>query len=193
MKRKPLTTVQLSGYNLKNNPCRTAGLVAVAVILSFTLFGGSLLSASLRNGLESLSERLGVDLAVVPVEHEDDYEGIILSGEPARFYFEKSVQERIKKLDGVAQVSSQFFITTLSAACCTVPVQVIGFDPDTDFITKPWIAKVYDSDIDDGELIIGSDILPGDDGTMKFFNNTYKVIAQLEKHQRVWTTPYTRI
>ncbi|MEY8355661.1 ABC transporter permease [Lachnospiraceae bacterium 54-53] len=178
---KPLTAGQLSKYNLRSNPFRTAGLVMIAAVLSFTMFGGAVLSQSLENGLSSLKARLGADLAVVPLEHESDYEGIILSGEPGRFYFDQSMEQEISKIQGVDRVSSQFFLSTLTADCCAVPVQIIGFDPDTDFVINPWITKVYDEKIGKGELIVGSDIVVNRSGTLMFFNETYTVAAQLEK------------
>lgn len=178
---KPLTTGRLSKNNLRSNPFRTVCLVIVVSVLSFTMFGGAVLSQSLRNGLESLKNRLGADLAVVPLEHESQYEGIILSGEPSRFYFDRSMEQQIKNIQGVETVSPQLFLSTLSAACCSVPVQVIGFDPDTDFVIKPWITKVYDRKLETGQLIVGSDIVINDSRTLKFFHDTYPVAAQLEK------------
>ncbi|MFV0412342.1 MAG: ABC transporter permease, partial [Oscillospiraceae bacterium] len=97
MRQKPINTGRLSARNLAANPFRTAGLVLVVAALSFALFGGAVLSASLTNGMYSLKERLGADLAVVPLEHEADYEGIILSGEPSRFYFSNTVQQQIQQ------------------------------------------------------------------------------------------------
>lgn len=181
MRGKPLTAIQLSKSNLLRNPFRTVGLVIVVSLLSFTMFGGAVLSKSLKNGLGSLKDRLGADLAVVPLEHESQYEGIILSGEPSRFYFDRSMEQQVRNVEGVEEVSPQLFLSSLSAACCSVPVQVIGFDPETDFVIKPWIAKVYDKELETGQLIAGSDIVLNDSGTLKFFNDTYPVAAQLEK------------
>lgn len=181
MKQRPLTTGWLSICNLRRKPFRTACLIIVVAVMASTLFGGSILSGSLKNGLSSLKERLGADLAVVPLEHESEYEGIILSGEPSRFYFDKSIEQQIARVQGVAQVTSHFYISTLAADCCSVPVQIIGFNPDTDFVTQPLIAKAYDRKIGDGQLIVGSDIIVDETDTLKFFNNPYTVVAQLDK------------
>ena len=181
MNRKALTTARLAEYSLRGNPFRTAGLIVVVAILSFALFGGTILSYSLKNGLNSLKARLGADLAVVPLEHESDYEGIILSGEPSRFYFDKSIARQISNTEGIAQVTSQFFLTTLSSACCSAPVQVVGFDPATDFSILPWISKVHEGPVESGQLIVGSEIVIDSSGTLKFFNDVYSVAAQLDK------------
>lgn len=181
MSQKPLTTNRLALQNLIRNPFRSICLILVVFVLAFTLFGASILSLSLRNGLSSLKNRLGADLAIVPLEHESDYEGIILSGEPEKFYFDRSIEAQIANVEGVKSVSSQFYISTLAAACCSVPVQVIGFDPDTDFVINPWITKVYQKEIKDGELIVGSDIVLDETKSLRFFKHTFPVVAQLDK------------
>lgn len=181
MKRKPLTTNRIAGNNLRSKPFRTACLTTVVTVLSFVLFGGSVLSESMKNGMDSLRQRLGADLAVVPLDYESEYEGILLSGNPGRFYLDQSIEQKVARIDGVSQVCSQFYLSTLAAQCCSIPIQIIGFDPDTDFVTGPWIAKACDKTIADGQLIAGSDINVPDSGTLKFFDQTYTVVAKLDK------------
>lgn len=178
---KPLTTVRLSLNNLGSKPFRTLCVSGLAAVMAFALFGGAVLSASLKNGFNSLRSRLGADIVVVPKEYESDYESIILTGEPSRFYFDKSVADQVAAVEGVSKTTTQFFITTLSAGCCALPVQVIGFDPETDFVVQPWIAQVYGREIGTGQLVAGSDIVVGQTRTLKFFNDIYKVAAQLDK------------
>ncbi|MFV0414084.1 MAG: ABC transporter permease, partial [Oscillospiraceae bacterium] len=89
--------------------------------------------------------------------------------------------QQIQQVEGVEQVSSQLFVSTLSAACCSAPVQVIGFDPATDFVVQPWIAKAYSGQIGDGQLVVGSEIVLDESGTLTFFNKSYPVVAQLGK------------
>jgi len=181
MKRKPLTMALIAGNNLRSKPFRTACLIIVVTVLSFALFGGSVLSESMKNGMDSLQKRLGADLAVVPLNSETKYEGILLSGDPGHFYLDKSIESKVAQVDGVSKVCSQFYLSTLSAECCSIPVQIIGFDSGTDFVTGPWIAKTYDKTIADGELIVGYDINVPESGTLKFFNQTYPVVAKLDK------------
>lgn len=181
MKQKSLTILRLSIYNLQRKIFRTICLGIVVGMLSFTLFGGSILTTSLNNGMKSMKQRFGADLMVVPKGYEAQTEGILLKGEPKYFYFDKSVSEEISKVEGVTQVTSQFFLTSLSAACCTTSVQLIGFNPETDFVIQPWITKTYHSTIGDGQLIVGSDIVLENDHTLKFYGTSYPIAAQLEK------------
>lgn len=137
MSNRPLTISQLAVANIKRKPLRTAGLIIIVALVAFVLFAGGILSVSLKNGLESMKERLGADLLVVPVGYDEGVEGIIVKGEPAYFYFDKSVETQLEKVEGVKCVSSQFYLTSLNQDCCSVPVQFIGFDPETDFSIQP--------------------------------------------------------
>ncbi|HWQ74915.1 MAG TPA: ABC transporter permease [Syntrophomonas sp.] len=181
MKQTELTIRQLSINNLKRRPFRSACLIFIAALLAFTLAASSILAISLKNGMKSMEQRLGADLMVVPKDYEAGIEGIILKGEPSYFYFSSSTADKIAHIEGVSQVTSQFFLTSLSASCCSDQVQLIGFDPETDFVIQPWIAKSYGEKIDDGQLIAGSDIVLESNHTLKFFNHSYPVAAQLGK------------
>jgi ABC-type transport system, involved in lipoprotein release, permease component len=181
MKQVSLSIMRLSIYNVKRKLFRTACLSFLVGILAFTLFGGSILSCSLRNGMNSMKQRFGADLMVVPKGNETKSEGILLKGEPNYFYFDQSVANQVEKIKGVSQVSSQFYLSSLSADCCSASVELIGIDPDTDFVIQPWISKSYRGGIKDGQLIVGSDIILDSNKTLKFYGDTYPVAAQLEK------------
>ena len=181
MTQPPLTTLRIAAYNLRGKPWRSIALMSAVVIMAFSLFSGLVLKTSLNNGITSLELRLGADIAIVPAGYESDYEGILLSGVPARFYFDHDIQQAVAGIEGVALVTSQFHIASLSSSCCTEEVQIIGIDYETDFVTKPWISQFYGSQIGDGELIAGSAIIVPEDGTLTFFNQKMRVAAQLAK------------
>ncbi|HOK42369.1 MAG TPA: hypothetical protein PLD49_01705 [Thermoclostridium caenicola] len=109
MKQTPLTNRRLSFYSLKLRPFRTACLILVVTILAFTLFGGSVLTASLENGMNSMSQRLGADLMVVPEGYKADMEEVLLKGEPGHFYFSPSIAQQVAQIEGVAQVTASSF------------------------------------------------------------------------------------
>jgi putative ABC transport system permease protein len=80
---------------------------------------------------------------------------------------------------GVAAATPQVFLASLDASCCSEPVQLMGFDPESDFLLRPWIEKVI-SRLNDGEIVVGSKIISavGEDET--FFGKTYRVAARME-------------
>lgn len=181
MKQTSLSIMRLSIYNVKRKLFRSVCLCFVVGILAFTLFGGSILSISMKNGMSSMKQRFGADLMVVPKGYEAKTEGILLKGEPNYFYFNQSIIKKIKKIKGISRVSSQFYLTSLSQSCCSTQVELIGFDPDTDFVVQPWISKTYSGAIEDGQLIVGSNVILDKHNTLKFYGDTYHVAAQLEK------------
>ena len=174
---------ELSLKNLKRKPARTAALVILSAFLSFSIFGGSLVVLSLQNGLESYKVRLGADIIVVPnqARSHGTVDSILLQGIPGYFYMDESYLEKIAAREGVEAASPQFFLASASAGCCSVAVQIIGFDPETDFSIQPWIHESYSGAVGDGDLIVGSSIEVPSNHKLVFYNNSYNVAAQLDK------------
>jgi putative ABC transport system permease protein len=181
MDGKPLTTVNIALHTLKRKPFRTVGLTLLVALSAFTLFGGTVLSKSLENGLNNLSKRMGADILAVPYGYEADLQSTLLRGEPSTFYFDAGTAGKIAGVKGVAEVSPQLYIATLSAGCCSYPLQLIGFDPETDFAIQPWISSALDHPLADGEIVIGANINAGIGQKLKFFNQTFLIAARLEK------------
>ncbi|HOQ37581.1 MAG TPA: FtsX-like permease family protein [Acetivibrio sp.] len=176
-----LTSNRISYINLRRKPFRTFTLILVVAILSFALFGGIVMSLSLKNGLSSVEARLGADLIVVPLGHGGEQESILLAGKPSYFYFNKEVAHKLQGVEGISQISTQFYLTSLSAACCSLPVQIVGFDPSTDFSIQPWIQETLGGNLESGAVIVGSDITIENNSHIKFFDKEYPVAAKLDK------------
>ena len=125
--------------NLFHKPLRTAALFVLTFFLAFTIFSGSAVIWSLQNGLDRLESRLGADVIVVPnkAKQKIDPKNLILNGTPGYFYMDKEKINLIEHVEGVDKVSPQIFLASLSASCCSIPVQIIGFDPGSDFIVQP--------------------------------------------------------
>lgn len=174
------STFGIALINVRNNLKRSVWLIFLIGILSFVLFGGTILIQSLGNGLSNMKERLGADIMIVPVENEADFEAVLLKGEPSCFYFSKSLEEKVSGLEGITNCTSQFYLTSLDAECCDTRVQIIGFDPDKDFSVKPWISKVYSGQLQEGAVVIGNDIHLENSDRIKLFGTEYQVAAQLD-------------
>jgi putative ABC transport system permease protein len=181
MDRTPLTTVNIALNNLKRQPFRTAGLMLLVAAFAFTLFGGTVLSKSLENGINNLSRRMGADILAVPYGYEADIQSALLRGEPSTFYFDAGTTEKVAGVEGVGAVSPQLYIATLSAGCCSYPLQIIGFDPQTDFVIQPWLSSSLDHPLADGEIVIGSNINAEAGQKLKFFDQVFLTAGRLEK------------
>ena len=174
---------QLARRNLSRRPVRTAALILLAAFLSFSVFVGSMIVLSLQNGLESYESRLGADIVVVPYEARSHgtLESILLQGIPGYFYMDETYLDQVRAISGVESASPQFYLASASAGCCSVAVQIIGFDPDTDFSIQPWIRENYSRDLGDGDVIVGSGITVPKNRTLRFYNQDCRVVASLDQ------------
>ena len=173
----------LAYRNLKAKPVRTAILVVLTALLSLTVCGGTLLVSSLRTGLSSLEARLGADIMVVPYEAKtkSNLESVVLHGNPGYFYMDMSRYEKIASREGVGQISAQFFLASTSSGCCSIPVQIIGFDPETDFTITPWIRRSYGGALEPGDIVVGNDLNAFVGDTLTFYGVDCRVAAKLDK------------
>jgi putative ABC transport system permease protein len=181
MDNQPLTTVQIAINNLKRKPFRTASLMLLVSLFAFTLFGGTVLSKSLENGMDNLAQRMGADILAVPYGYEAELQGALLRGEPSTFYFDAGTTANVAAVAGVDRVSPQLYIATLRSGCCSYPIQLIGFDPKTDFIIQPWLSSTLNHVLADGEIVVGSSINAKAGQKLKFFGRTFPVAARLDK------------
>jgi putative ABC transport system permease protein len=181
MEKRVLDTGLLSLKNLRAKPVRTACLMVVAAILAFTLFGGSILALNLRQGLAAMTKRFGADLMVVPEGASKRAQSILLHGAVSYFYFDQAIVDRIARTEGIARASPQFFLTSLSESCCDAMVQLIAYDPETDFVVQPWMAEKYGGSVKDGQLVVGSRIAVRADNTVRLLGRDYPVAARLSR------------
>ncbi len=170
---------------LYRKPVRTLGLILLGVILSLSIIGGTLIISGLRSGLDSLEDRLGADIMVVPVElrSKAGFNTDILQGNKGYYYVERDYLNSLYNggIKGIGQISEQYYFATASADCCTAPMHLISYDPKTDFTIKPWIEVSYKDELKDCEIVIGYDINlePGD--VLYFFGVPCTVAARMEQ------------
>ena len=169
--------------NLRGRPARTAALILISAMLAFAVFGGTLVTASLGRGVNSLEERLGADVMAVPKEatQKKRFEDIILQGSTGYFYMDKSRLDEISQLDGVGRLSAQLYLASTSSSCCSIPVQIIGFDPETDFTVTPWIKCSYGGELGQCDIVVGNDLNAFVGDKLSFYGVECRVAAKLDK------------
>lgn len=169
--------------NLVGKPGRAIALILLTSLLSLTLFAGTLVIKSLRTGLSSLESRLGADLMIVPEEayEKSQLENIVLNGSIGEFYMDSEKTAEIARLSGVEEMSAQFFLASANSGCCSVPVQIIGYDPETDFSVTPWIKRSLGKEPEDMDIIIGSSLNAYVGDSLYFFGKECHVAGKLEK------------
>lgn len=175
-----LTTFRLARANLSGKPFRSLSLGLIVAIFTFMLFVGSMISANLQAGIESLSARMGADLLVVPQGEGKKIESVILRAEPSTFYVDGKLLDVVSSVKGVAKASGQLFISSLDAQCCSVKVQLIGIDQKTDFVVGPWLKKAAEKPLEGNEVIVGDYIFGAIGSELKFYDQHFKIVGRLE-------------
>ncbi len=151
---------RLPVVNLVRRPGRTAALVLLTALLGLTVFGGSMVVMSLQNGVKSLSDRLGADIIVVPssAQSKTSFKNMLLQGTTGAFYMSRDNLVRTLEVDGVEQAAAQVFLASLKADCCSIKIQVIGIDQETDFIVQPWIEESCREKLGDLDVVVGTNV-----------------------------------
>ena len=166
--------------NLSRKAYRTVLTATLIALSSAVLFASLVLSQSLKSGIAGLRSRMGADLLVVPEGYEKGAENILLSGEPNYFYMERKVLDSVRAVEGVENASGQFYLTSLSESCCDFPIQIIGFEPESDFVIQNWAKSRVKTGTNEDFLLSGSNVNLTK-GSVKFFGNEHKISARLSK------------
>jgi len=169
--------------NLQRKPVRTILLVLMVLVLSLSLFTGAFIIFSLKSGLESYETRLGADIIVVPSKatSKGTVDDILLQGITGNYYMNGKDCEKVAQIEGIESYTKQFFLTSAKASCCSTRVQIIGFDPETDFSVLPWIEQNFDGEMKLGDIIVGADIVSNPGDSLTFYGAEYKVVAKLAR------------
>ncbi len=138
---------------LQRNKLQSVFLFVPVFILSAILFGSVVIDTGLKEGTKNLEKRMGADLMIVPQGEKDLAGSIISEGARGTFYLNSSVYDIALKTKGVAAATPQFFLKSLAADCCSSEVEIVFYEPKTDFIIHPWISKEYGKQQDKNEVV----------------------------------------
>lgn len=178
---KRLGLLYLAIQNLKRKPFRSFVTIAIVGLAAGTLFSATLLIGSVQSSLEAGMDRLGADIMIVPEGQQESSEAALITGEPNSFYMDNSVTGKVSRVPGVEKASPQLFIESLvSSQCCTGHVQLIGYDPSTDFVVKPWLEQNLNRPLEGNEVVIGSLILANKGEQVHFYGHSFNVAGVLE-------------
>ena len=137
-----LTPNKIALHNITKHSFRSVIFFLLAVISSACIFGVGFFNKNISSGIGQVKGRIGADLIAVPADYNDDAKDALFAGDACTMFFKSDPEEQISNTDGVAQVSSQLYLETLSFSCCSASgIQIIAFDPDTDFSVSTWTSK----------------------------------------------------
>lgn len=178
---KRLGLLYLAAQNLRRKPFRSFVTIAIVGLAAGTLFSATLLIGSVDRSLEVGMERLGADLLVVPEGYQESGQAALITGAPTSFYMDAGILNQVKNITGVSQASPQLFIESMvSSQCCTGHVQLVGYDPGSDFVISPWLKDNLQRPLNRDEVVIGSLILANKGEQVHFYGHDFNVAGVLD-------------
>lgn len=177
---RKLNVVSIGLTNLKRQGVRTFIMIIFSFILSASLLVSGVLKESMQQSVDKTVNRMGADVIVVPKEYANSYSDSLFEGSLCSFYFDKTWYDKIKNTEGIDKISPQMFVTSMAADCCSEAAQIIAFDPDSDFIVKPWLKEIGIAELKEDEVILGSG-MGGDKGDIyRVFGQKMTIAGKLE-------------
>ncbi len=168
--------------NLKSHPGRTTAILIFVILMAAATFGGTLIVKGVNSGLETTRSRLGADILVTPADAKNEFDAqtFLIQAEPGYFYMDAGKLDEILTVEGVDKASPQMFLASAIASCCSAKLQIIAFDPETDFTIQPWIRDTFGGAQKMGlmDIIVGANVTVYDDYILKLYNNDCHVIGQ---------------
>ncbi len=176
-----LSIKKLPFRNLRVYMGRSVAMLVFAALMTVAIFGGTMVIGGVKRGLETVESRLGADIMVTPESAKNDFDAqtVLLQGEPGYFYMDKGKLDEISKVDGIEKISPQLFMASAKAGCCSAKLQMIAFEPESDFTIQPWIADTYtDKEMGLMDVVVGSNVTIYDGNIIKFYDQECRIIGQ---------------
>lgn len=178
-----LSMLGIAQKNLRRKLFRSLAITLSVTVVAATLFAVTTIMDSVELSLKRGTQRLGADIMVVPADAETDAKAVLLAGQPTTFYMDKSIEEKIRNIEGVDRAASQIFLETAQYKCCDVAdMLLIGFDPENDFTITPWLSEKLKRSLDVKEVIMGRTISAFNVGfIIQLYGLDFKVAGMLEE------------
>ena len=162
----------------KNQSILTIAITALTVFTFVLIFG---VFVTTRQGLNKSSERLGADAIIVPTGADIDGYSLLFTSNPESVYMDIGIMDEVKKLDGVAEVSPQFFSQTVDGGCCDfgTSMRLVGFDPESDFILKALMNKREYDKLGENDIVLGGNFTDYVGKESRVLNKLFHVAGEL--------------
>ena len=159
----------------------------IATIVCFAFITGTILTAGFlvagaQMSVQAGMDRLGADMIVIPMDPYARSSGVFLTGQTSTTYFNDSVMAGVSATPGVLRASPQVYIKTLDQVTwCKYPVQIMGFDPQSDFSVMPLLLSPLKSSLTDDQIVVGNYVLGKIGSTLNVYGHDLEIVGRLEK------------
>lgn len=163
---------------------RSVLIAACITAISGFLLITTLLAKGQQHSLNVGLERLGADIIVVPAEKRFEAAAAFLLGKPvSNCWMPEENLAKVSKLEGVARVSPQLYLQSLTgAACCAAwELFIIAVDPETDFTVQPWLKEKLNKPLGLRDVVGGQFVfVPEETNVFMLYGTDLDMIANLE-------------
>ncbi|HOG46540.1 MAG TPA: hypothetical protein PLJ35_01160 [Anaerolineae bacterium] len=179
----PLDELRLAWRNVAGNRFRSGAVLGCAAALAGLALATALLLSGAQRSLQLARARLGADIIAVPAGAQPGVEGALLMGVPTQAWMPRANLARIAAIPGVAAVSPQMYLASLSrASCCAVSeMLLVAYDPESDFAVAPWLARSLGRGLVLGEAVGGSSVfVPEGEEAIRLYGYDVRLRGNLE-------------
>ncbi|WOJ88164.1 ABC transporter permease [Methylocapsa polymorpha] len=142
--------LRLAAQNVGRRRLRTVFL-GIAVMISVGVgFSGFVIGSALRDGVATTFSRMGADLVVVPYGTLVNITSILLTVQPTDQELDLSLGEKLRAIPGVGKVAAQRLVRAEAEGRA---LNLIAYDPATDFTVRPWLPESQRLAAADGALV----------------------------------------
>ncbi|MBT9167087.1 MAG: hypothetical protein DDT19_00411 [Syntrophomonadaceae bacterium] len=165
-----LSLFRLAKENMKRRVFRSVVICLAVGLATGTLFMATMLLLGVETGIRQGVGSFGADVLVAPMGSEIDLQamvggespGMLMGAIPTTRFLKQDTVSQVAKIHGVVDVAPQLYLSTWEeGACCRMAnLQIIGFDPKTDFVVKSFLENKVTSPISADEIILGNNLMP---------------------------------
>ena len=175
-----MNTTRYAFQVISHSRFRSATVFLLVFVTTVCIFGTALFTDNIRTGADRIYGNTGTDLYIVPQEYLENTKDLLFKGKACMIPFKTDVYDKITALDGAETVSRQLYLETLELSCCAAGgLQVIAFDPETDFAVRKWTDKTRQ--LGANEILAGSAGAFSVGETVDLFGRTFTVAGILEE------------
>ena len=155
--------------------------MACFAFIAGTILTAGFLVAGAQMSVQAGVDRLGADMIVIPMDPYARSSGVFLTGQTSTTYFNDTVIAGVKSTPGVLRASPQVYVGTLDGVTwCKYSVQIMGFDPSTDFSVKPLLTLALQSDLSNNQVIVGHFVQGQIGSTVNVYGQDLTIMGRLE-------------
>lgn len=160
---------------------RNVATMACFAFIAGTILTAGFLVAGAQMSVQAGMDRLGADMIVIPYDPYAHSSGVFLTGQTSTSYFNESVTSGVVSTPGVLRASPQVYIGTLDdVSWCKYSVQIMGFDPSTDFSVIPLMESPLKTSLSNDQIIVGQSIQGAVGSSINVYGRDLTIMGRLE-------------